>query len=433
MKYSMFIAIIGLMLGIILMLSLKQALGSYTQASLQQFHKIKALIEDKNYFEAQTLLTPLLKKKNAKKEAFIYQIQIYHGTGKLEEAYEMSLKFQKKWKLKTFQLQEAISLLLLDRNEEAATTFMTCQDILEKESEKFYFATALYRIERFNEALSILRPYQYITKEPKLAALVASCMIKLEKYDEVVGYLTSMLQEQENFLLQTQLAEAYLYLEEIPVAIVLFEKLYQSNSSTLLVLLGFATCLEKIGEYKKAISLLQSSQFWETQEPSVLNQAIYPLLYLHKYSEAEVLLKNMLSQKPGEIALLAELGLCLEKQDKFQEAEDIYLQILEKEPNNLPSMQFLVWLRTQSLSQKISIEKALEMAHKMVHISPQIAHWELLSLCEALAGNFQFAIKILLSLLQQDQNVGSRVRRQRIIRQLKQQLTGKNASVVEVA
>lgn len=421
----MFIAIVGLTLGIVLMLALQQGMGSYYHSSLQQFTKIRAQIAAQNYIEAQNMLHSLLKKNCTKKEALLYQIQILQGLGKIEEAYEISRKYRKKWGLKKFQIQEAISLYLLDRNEEAIAAFFDSQEQLENEKEKLYFALALHRINRWADALSILRPYQFTSKEPKLTSLIVDCLIKLEKYIEAVGYLTSLLQNQENFMHQTQLAEVYLCLEEIQTALPLYEQLYQMNPNHISVLLGYSNCLEKIGDHNQTIFILRNSPFWDYFEPNIALQAVRTLMHLEEYYQAEKIIKKLFSHKICDCYLLSQLGICLQRQEKFHEAEEIYLQILEQDPNHLMGLKFLVWLKSKDLTQKISMEKALEMAHKLTQISPEANHFELLSMCEALSGNYDYAIKILTQILETDATLTSRVRRQRLIRQFKSQFSKK--------
>ena len=114
------------------------------------------------------------------------------------------------------------------------------------------------------------------------------------------------------------------------------------------------------GEYQKASQLFQ--RLYDTQSSSeyYLDRYIDCLLKLKQYKEGEQVLKRELKKNPAAVKLYVSLGKLLEEQDRSEEAEDQYRTAIRE----MPADQYQIILLGNALARDQKIDLAMEVYDK---------------------------------------------------------------------
>ena len=114
------------------------------------------------------------------------------------------------------------------------------------------------------------------------------------------------------------------------------------------------------GEYQKASQLFQ--RLYDTQSSSeyYLDRYIDCLLKLKQYKEGEQVLQRELKKNPAAVKLYVSLGKLLEEQDRSEEAEDQYRTAIRE----MPADQYQIILLGNALARDQKIDLAMEVYDK---------------------------------------------------------------------
>lgn len=152
----------------------------------------------------------------------------------------------------------------------------------------------------------------------------------------------------------------------------------------------------------------------------------------HKFEFAETYFIEVLERQGSTPLILSFLGYTLECQKKWQKAEEVYFYLLNHFPQYPNGYRSLAWLYGVGVSNAISAEDGIWYAYKGLELLPDPISWEILSACEARAGNFTKAHQIQEHLLAYDTDKGARQRRQLAMRSLRKQLPLEETHVSKV-
>lgn len=153
--------------------------------------------------------------------------------------------------------------------------------------------------------------------------------------------------------------------------------------------LGF--CLEKQELFEQALDVYQQCKTWDQNHPHLLRQAGICAAYMGEFAHAEFYLKSAIRQNVVSPRTYACLGYSLECQKRWDEAEEVYLDFIERYPEHVAGFRALARLFGIGLSRKITPQDGIAFAQFAVQLLPDSASWEILSACEARMGNFSRA------------------------------------------
>lgn len=422
----MFIAFACLTLGIITLITLRDWVH-YARKSSKSIQKslkrISQHISLKEWDLALKELTPLLENGRGGKDAALFEIQVLRGTGQWEEAIpkikEASHNYPEE---RLFRLEEGLILLQLGKPQEALEAFQACTSILHNEMDWLAYAEALLLSGNAQECLAVLSPHLESSQNGKLAALAADALYELKNFQNAIGlYNHALTLGYATHRVFTQLGHAYRRLGTLADAEKIFRNLLDKNPSDIEAILGIGTCLQERGQYTKAFLIYQAGLSWN-RDLRLLNKAAYAALRTKRYRQAEAYFIETTQRQEPDPQTLSYYGLSLESQNKWQEAEQSYLKLIELFPACHHGYRALAWMFGVGLSQTVSQEQGINFAHRALKLQNDPISWEILSACAARTGEFDKAYQIQLNLAKQDTDPAARTRRQQALRTLRKGL-----------
>lgn len=201
----------------------------------------------------------------------------------------------------------------------------------------------------------------------------------------------------------------------------LFRSLLEKDPADVDATLGLGACMEERGQHHKAFLLYQSSHAWDKKDCRLIKQAALTALKTRKYIEAQAYFNELLPTQHASATLFCYYGYSLECQDKWQEAETIYLSTIHKFPSDPHGYRALAWMFGVGLSLQLTGEQGLAYAHIALKLLQDNISWEILSSCEARLGNFSRACQILEKLLDIEHNIEKRSQLQEALRRLRKE------------
>lgn len=374
-----------------------------------------------NWQEAEERLTPLLSSGRGGKEAAYLHIQVLRGTRQLQKALESAIESSRRFPEDLhFRMEEGLTLLEMDRPKEALEAFKVCAPIMRGESDVLALAAALNRAGHPTQAFELLEPWIENTQNGELIALVGETYFERKRFHEAIhSYQTAFAFGHKTHHVTTQLAHAYRRLGNLAEAEKIFRSLLEKNAADLTATLGLGMCMQERGHFQKALLIYQSSGAWEQKDPHLLEAAGLCALRTKKYAYAEHYLYTVIRQTKPNASLFASYALALENQQKWQEAEQVYLRLIKSFPSHPHGYRALAWMFGVGLSRTLSPEQGISFAHIALKLKNDLTSWEILSACEARVGNFERAYYIQMTLVKQDESKEARIRRQRALRNLR--------------
>lgn len=374
-----------------------------------------------NWQEAKDLLAPILAAGRGGKEALCLDIQVLRGTRRFDEALEKATKAARKFPEELhFRMEEGLTLLEMDRPREALEAFRVCAPIMRGEGDILALAAALNRAGYPAQAFDLLEPWIGQTRNGDLFALVGETFFERKRFQEAIRfYERAFAFGHRTHQATTQLAHAYRRLGNLAQSEKIFRKLLEKNPADLTATLGLGMCLQERGHFHKALLIYQSSAVWEQKDPSLLKAAGLCALRIKKCAYAERYLYEVIQKNESDPVLQAHYALALENQDKWQEAEQVYLRLIKLFPSYPHGYRALAWMFGVGLSQTLSPEQGINYAHIALKLKNDLTSWEILSACEARVGNFERAYYIQMTLVKQDESREARIRRQQALRNLR--------------
>lgn len=418
----MFIIITTLTLALLLYLTL----CNWMHATRRTPHKIQKIARAASQYvllgkwqEAHDLIAPFI--ENGEQEIDRIHIHVLRGTHRLKEGLEKAIACSGKYPEDLFfKLEEGLILLALDRAAEALEAFRVSAPIMRTETGALALATALNRTGEPTQAFEYLEPWIAETRNGELLALAGETFLERKCFSEAIQHFRRAMEYgYQTHHLFTQLAHAYRRLGNLAEAEKIFRTLLKRDGGDLVALLGLGLCLQERGHDQKALLTYQSSAAWERKDPRLLKEAGLCALRIKRYACAELYLGEIAANNEADPSLLASYALSLENQNKWQEAEQVYLRLVALYPSHPQGYRALAWLFGVGLSKTLSHEQGISFAHIAMKLKNDAISWEILSACEARAGNFEKAYAIQMELAKQDQSREERIRRSQVLRHLR--------------
>lgn len=397
-------------------------LSSKTLVKIQK--NISHLIALHQWEEAENALLPLLAKGKGGKEVQLLYIHVLRGTKQYDKALQIISEAARKCPEELlFRLEEARLHLEKGSAHDALAAFQVCAPILRSENDFFEWALAYFQAGKWNACADTLETWIPYSQNGKLFQLAGDCSHARKKYSEAIQHYQKALSY--GFCthhLLTQLGHAYRKIGDLQQAEKTFRKILTKDESDIKALLGLGACLQERGHFQKALLLYQSSPAWSLNDPSILKQAGLCALHTKKYAFATFYFNEVILKIGYSASDLFYLALSLEKQEKWQEAEQAYLQLTKHFPEDDRSYRALAWLFGVGLSVALTQEEGIKCAYEALKRSADPITWEIVSACEARKGNFQRAHQIQEQLFAQETDKATRQRRMHALRQLRKNL-----------
>lgn len=374
-----------------------------------------------NWVEARDEIDPLLESGQGGKECALIHVQVLRGTRAFEHALKKVSDAARQYPEELlFRMEEGLILLGMDRANEALAAFKVCAPIMRTESDALALGAALNRAGYHDQALDMLGPWLKTTENGELLALVGEIYYEKNQFHEAVAHAYHAFKAgHQTHKLFVQWAHAYRRLGNLAEAEKIFRRLLDKDATDITATLGLGACMQERGHHHKALLVYQSSGAWEHKDIRLLKEAGLCALHVKKYTYAEHYLRDVMQRCEPEAPTYASYALALEGQQKWQEAEQIYLRIIQLFPADPSGYRALAWMFGVGLTGTLSNEQGLNYAHVALNVKNDPVSWEILSACEARVGNFERAYQIQMTLSAQDNDPEARTRRQRALRILR--------------
>lgn len=397
----------------------------FSQKDLERIRKkIAEEITLGNWEAASKELKVLQDRRIFDLELALLEIQILLAAKQFQEALDLIDKYLQVYQ-HNFALyrQQGKIFLSLGKALDAIESFKKCQTILKEEEDWIDWTSALFQGGMVQEAWSELEEILKQTKNPRFFALAGDCQFSFGDYQQaLVLYQKALENGWNNYHILSRTAHSLKNVGKICQAEACFRKILEKDPADVSATLGLGACLEAKGKYGKALLVYQRGKAWDKGEWSILRQAGICAIYTQKYDFAEVYLRESLKRASPSPQALAFLGYSLEKQERWKEAETTYLQLVQEFPEHIAGYRALAWLFGVGKSPSLSVKEGLMLAQKAVQIHADAASFEILSACEARAGNFGRAHRIQEKLSNQSNDQRSRLRRCRAMRILRKNM-----------
>ena len=370
---------------------------------------------------AEKILQPLIEKKLGFPFTIVLYTQLLRKTNRLNQAYDHIKTATESFPNElTLYSEQAKILLALGEPQESLNAFKKCYKILKHEEDIIDLSTAFIQANDNNNALKQLEYFIPTTKNGKLLSVVADCHFNKSNYEEaIIFYEKAQKHGFNNHHVMYHLGCCFKYISQIDIAKQYFYQLLEYDPGDVLAALAFGNCLESEALYHEALLCYQSSKIWDHGHPNILLQAGICALHLHKYEYAELYIHEALKRGLPTPRVMALLGYSLERQHKWEDAEKMYLKLIEKFPKHMFGYKALAWMYGVGLSTTIDAHTGLAFAHKALQLHPDTNALEILSACEARSGNFSQAYNIQEHLSVQTQDKEEQKRCQHAMRSLR--------------
>ncbi len=422
----MFIIIALITLAFVIYLTIRDRARTprFSARSIRKTLKIVSrhiLLED--WQEAHALLKPIISSRHSGKEAALLHIQVLRGTKNYEKAFTTVTESARRYPEELlFRMEEGLILLEMGRPKEALEAFKVCAPIMRGEGAALSTATALKQTGYQSEALDLLEPWIGQTQNGALLALVGDIYFEEKQLQQAIQfYLGAFELGHQTHLVTVQLGHAFRRLGNLSEAEKIFRRLLEKDASDVIATLGLGACIQERGHDLKALLTYQASGAWQKGDPRLLKEAGRCALRTKKYAHAELYFSKVLQQEKSDPLHYAYYALALENQHKWQEAEQVYLQLTLLFPAHPLGYRALAWMFGVGLSQTLSPQQGVSFAHVALNLSNDPISWEILSACEARTGNFERAYQIQLTLAAHDEPKEKRILRQQALRSLRNQ------------
>lgn len=379
-----------------------------------------------DYESAQKELKPLLSDRLCDSQTKVLYARILRAQGKNFEALStLQEALEQEPKNLTLTLECARSHLQDGQAEEALEHFALCSALLRDEVGALDYARALFQTGRVAAAWEKIEGFVPDSSNGRLLSLAADCQFQ-EKHFELAAnlYLRALRNNWSNQQTLIRAAHSLRASGSLLEAERLFRSIIAYDSGDLAATLGLGGCLEARGQFSRALMIYQGGHAWDEGDPLLLRQAGICAVHTQQESYAEFYLKEAISRGAQSPQALAFLGYSLECQAKWEEAEDVYLKLAEEYPEHVVGYKALAWLYGVGRSTQLTAEQGLFYAQKALEFDSDARSWELLSACEARAGNFSKAHTIHEQLSQQcaDPDEGTQRRRRSAMRSLRRRV-----------
>lgn len=386
--------------------------------------KVSREISLSNWEAASRELGDLQEKQLGGVETALLYAQILRGSKQLEEALNFIEESLSTYAHNFSLVKEKGKVLLnLGRAQEALEAFRQSEPILRSEDDVLDFATALLQVGDADGALYALEEQVQDTSNGRVLALVGDCYFYLGDYKRAVSlYQYTQKTGWDNYQVLSRMGHSLRNIGKLEDAETHFRKILDKDPSDVSSTLGLGACLEAKEEYEEALRVYQTGKAWDAGDQNLLRQAGICAAYTQQYIFAELYLRESIKRGAQSPQALAFLGFSLERQSRWEEAEKIYLLLVDEYADHVAGYRALAWLYGVGHSTRLDAQQGLSMARRALELQPDNSSWELLSACEARAGNFSKAHTIQERLSSQENDESTRLRRCRAMRTLRKRM-----------
>ena len=171
------------------------------------------------------------------------------------------------------------------------------------------------------------------------------------------------------------------------------EKAIQLSPSDLELLFYEALCLYHLENIDRAALIIE--QLYEMDIDGVLpllpKVCSLVLLKSGKYNKARNILSKCLKSAPNDIQLLNMLGYSYEKENKIQDAEIVYKQILSHDKENANACNALAYIYSSSMNNALEANRLIHIALKQYPHNP--AYLDTMGMLYALKGDYKSSME----------------------------------------
>lgn len=374
--------------------------------------------------EAEKQLNLLISNGKKTRDTLLLLVQVLRGTKRFEESLAVINAASREYPEELFfRLEEARILLDMGRPQEALSAFRVCAPILRSESDYYECALAHFQTNLHDQCWLLINEWLPHSQNGKLLALGGDCLFEKNQFQAAIGLYTRAIEKTTSqHQIMSQLGHSYRKLGNLAAAETIFKQILDKDSQNVSATLGLGACLQERGHYLKALLFYQSLASWEKHDFRILQQAGLCALICKKYILAIDYLGRVVRSHPPSAQLLFYYGYSLEGACQWQEAEQVYLQLVHAFPSDPRGYRALGWLYGVGLSRTLSVEQGLNFAYVALKLIPDVVSWEILSACEARRGHFQRAHQIQEYLLTLENEPSFKQRRQHAMRTLRKQV-----------
>ncbi len=390
----------------------------------RRLKKAERAIALKEWEKAENELRPLYENGLGGSDLSILYSQVLRGTQHFEEASRFIAYGLKQYPDDIrFHQEQGRLCLALGKPQEALSHMERCRNALRQEEEVYDLAFTYYSCGNYQEAIDLLAPYILSSEEEKVLSLCGDALKQKGCYQEAADLFEKVLQKKGSQpYLEKKLAVCYRQLGQLDKSTHLFRLVLEKEGEDLEGVLGLGACYQEEGYFLKALLLYQSHKEWKEANPALLKQGGICALHTKRFSLAEKCFFETLEKEGRSPELLSYFGYSLECQQKWEHAQEVYFEMIRLYPAFPHGWRALAWLYGVGFLTILTPKEGVAIAKKALELLPDALSWELLSACEARAGNFTLAHQIQEELLSLDKDPLSRTRRQEVLRTLRKHL-----------
>jgi predicted Zn-dependent protease len=105
-----------------------------------------------------------------------------------------------------------------------------------------------------------------------------------------------------------------------------------------------AQALRRVGKSAEALALLEEVARAQSTDPDAHIMLAQGYVDANRGPQAVKVLQEAQAKFPGEMSIMFQLAAALEKQKRFTESEAQFLQLIAKEPENAPALNYLGYM-----------------------------------------------------------------------------------------
>lgn len=378
---------------------------------------------------AEKKILSLLSKKSYRYQVLLSYARVLKETQRIEEALlilEEGLLSRKKEE-KLFYLEQAHCFVALKQYDKALPLFYKTQDIFLDVKDYVAFSKSLLMLFKPIEAMRVLNciKERLIYFDQKL--LMGDIYFVLKDYENALFWLEEALKLSQDFSidLNKKLGLTYRKLKLYEKSKKIFQVLIKHNPYDFETLFNLGLCEEEQKNYKKALLIYQESYLWKKNNPVLMKHGGECAFFEKNYLLAKRCFEQLLKQDKVAFQnsfIWIKYAFCLESLGEWKQAEEVYVFITRKFPYCIEGYEALSWMYGVGLSTDITLQVGLFYARHFVQLKKDKISLEILSACEARAGNFKKAYEIQSLLISYDTSKEEQKRRQKVLRNLRQNL-----------
>jgi tetratricopeptide (TPR) repeat protein len=386
---------------------------------------IKKYIASARWESAMRVLTPLLKWKLGGIKTIYLHVKVLRGTLQIEEAHSLILKALKNYPEQLVLYLELAKIQLdCKQPEKALESFLACEPIIREEEDWIAFSISLFQNGRSEDAWNALKPLVNSSRNGLVYALAGDFHFEWGQHKHAVSYYLKALHcGWDRHHLLSRIGFSLLHsgqTSQFSQAEHYFRRLLKCDSRDIQSTIGLGLCYEMQGRYHDALCIYQNGSAWDWGNLSILRQAGICAALTGELHFAEIYLQEVIQRGGGTPQTYAYFGYSLQQQERWKEAEEVYTALTYAFPGHSSGYRALAWMYGVGQSTQLDSREGLKMARRALELAPSDSAWELLSACEARAGNFQEAHYIHEQLSSHPQDSLTQKRRRSAMRKLRQ-------------